>query len=426
MKTEIAVFGGGIAGFHTAVVASRLGKKVTLIERTSSIGGLATLGLVNPFMKYWLNGEKLVKGIFEELLNRVEKKGGLFFNIFDSETMKIEMLKMLKENSVNVLFNTVPYYVKTENNRINSVKLITSIGEKLEITADFFIDATGDGTLAYLSGATVFSGNVQGENQALTVMFTMGGVDFEKVKEDVSNNRENFFPWVDPDMKIVSVAGYFEEIERARKDGLEFPNKYFFYNQLPGNGRITVNTTHIGAKTTNISEISRAIFEGVEQIELIIKFTKTYLKGFENAYLEKIAPSIGIRESRRIKGLYVFTGEDVKNLRKFEDGVVKACYGIDVHPKDAQSQKIDKTVPPQPNDYYEIPLRSLISSEFENLGIAGRCLSADFLGQSAARIMPTCAGMGQAIGFTCSLSDGSLWDLDFKKVKKLLEEEGFL
>jgi len=426
MDTDIAIFGGGIAGFHAAIAASKLGKKVTLIEKTSSIGGLATLGLVNPFMKYWLNGEKLIKGIFEELLNKLEKAGGLYFNTFDSEIMKIAMIKMLKENSITVLFNTLPLDVKVKGRKIESVKLITSLGEKLEISANFFIDTTGDATLAFLSGATVFSGNESSENQAMTIMFTMGGVDFEKIREDIKSNRKNFFPWVNPNMKVLSVAGYFEQIENARKNGLKFPNKYFFYNQLPGEGRVSVNTTHVGRKSTDIFEISQSVFQGVEQVELILKFSKKYIRGFENAYLEKIAPLLGVRESRRVKGLYIFKGEDVKKFKKFEDGVVKACYGIDIHPKDAENQKIDETAPIQPKDYYEIPLRSLISADFENLGVAGRCFSADFSGQSAARIMPTCAGMGQAIGAVCALSKGSLWDLDFKKVKTFFKEGDIL
>lgn len=128
-------------------------------------------------------------------------------------------------------------------------------------------------------------------------------------------------------------------------------------------------------------------------------FAREYVRGFEKAEIEKIATLMGVRESRRARGLYVFSGEDVKAHRKFPDGVVRATYGIDVHNRSTQqvSEEERKAIPLY-DDYYEIPLRSLISADLDNLAIIGRCFSSDFSGQSAARVMPTVAGMGQAIG----------------------------
>jgi len=142
-----------------------------------------------------------------------------------------------------------------------------------------------------------------------------------------------------------------------------------------------------------------------EQIDQLVAFSRKYVQGFEKSRIEKIAHDIGIRESRRVKGLYVFTGEDVRSHRKFYDGVVKATYGIDIH--SLETQKISPVVRgsvPFYSDYYEIPLRALISCDFDNLYTAGRCFSSDFEGQSAGRIMPTSAGMGQAIGVAPEIS----------------------
>jgi len=398
MNYDVAIVGGGISGFHAAIAASRCGLKTLLIEKNSTIGGLTTLGLVNPFMKYWLDEEVLVKGIFYELTERLKKNYGIFYNTVDSELMKIEMMKMIKKSKVELLLRTMVIDVESTKDKINSLQVQSSNGEKFNIESDFFVDASGDGIVGYLSGNECLVGDMKGNNQALTIMFTIGGVDFTEVVEDVRSDPNNFFAWVSPNMEVISVAGYFKEIEEAKKEGHNLPIDHFFYVQLPGDNRVTVNTMNISKNAIDNLKLSRSVVDGTIMVDQIFNFAKKYVKGFENSYLEKIAPEIGIRESRRIKGLYIFTGEDVRNYRKFPDGVVKGCYGIDIHSETKKINEEEKIFIPQYDNYYEIPLRSLISQKFSNLAIVGRCFSSDFEGQSAARIQPTCAGMGQAIG----------------------------
>ena len=420
MKYDVVIVGGGISGFHAAIAASRSGLKTLLIEKNSTIGGLTTLGLVNPFMKYWLDEEILVKGIFYELTERLKKNNGIFYNTVDSELMKIEMMKMIKESKVELLLRTMVTNVKTTRDKISSLQVQSSNGEKFDIESDFFVDASGDGIVGYLSGNECLVGDMNGNNQALTIMFTIGDVDFKRIIEDVRRDPDNFFVWVSPNMEVISVAGYFKEIEEAKKEDPYFPIDHFFYVQMPGGNRVTVNTMNISKNAMDNLRLSRSVVDGTIMVDQIINFAKKYVKGFENSYLEKIAPEIGIRESRRIKGLYVFIGEDVRNYRKFPDGVVKGCYGIDIHSEIKKINEEEKKFIPQYDNYYEIPLRSLISEKFSNLAIVGRCFSSDFEGQSAARIQPTCAGMGQAIGTAiylaleknCSLTNISSLDIE--------------
>lgn len=398
MNYDVAIVGGGISGFHAAIAASRCGLKTLLIEKNSTIGGLTTLGLVNPFMKYWLDEEVLVKGIFYELTERLKKNYGIFYNTVDSELMKIEMMKMIKKSKVELLLRTMVIDVESTKDKINSLQVQSSNGEKFNIESDFFVDASGDGIVGYLSGNECLVGDMKGNNQALTIMFTIGGVDFTEVVEDVRSDPNNFFAWVSPNMEVISVAGYFKEIEEAKKEGHNLPIDHFFYVQLPGDNRVTVNTMNISKNAIDNLKLSRSVVDGTIMVDQIFNFAKKYVKGFEDSYLEKIASEIGIRESRRVKGIYVFSGEDVRNYRKFPDGVVKGCYGIDIHSETKKINEEEKIFIPQYDNYYEIPLRSLISQKFSNLAIVGRCFSSDFEGQSAARIQPTCAGMGQAIG----------------------------
>lgn len=420
MKYDVAIVGGGISGFHAAIAASRSGLKTLLIEKNSTIGGLTTLGLVNPFMKYWLDEKILVKGIFHELTEKLKKSRGAFYNTFDSELMKIEMMKMLKESDVDLLLRTIVVDVKSTKDKIISLLVQASNGEKFNIESDFFVDSSGDGIVGYLAGNECFIGNEKGENQALTIMFTIANVNFEKIREDIRNKPKNFFAWVSPNMEVISVAGYFDEIEDAKKEDPNLPIDHFFYVQLPASNRVTVNTMNISKNAIDNLKLSKSVVDGTIMANQIFNFAKKYVKGFENSYLEKIASEIGIRESRRVKGLYVFTGEDVRNYRKFPDGVVKSCYGIDIHSEVKKINEEEKKFIPLYDNYYEIPLRSLISEKFSNLAIAGRCFSSDFEGQSAARIQPTCAGMGQAIGTSiylaleknCSLTNISNLDIE--------------
>lgn len=425
MKYDVTIVGGGISGFHAAVAASRCGLRTLLIEKNSTIGGLTTLGLVNPFMKYWLDGEILVKGIFYELLNRLKNNNGVFFNTFDSELMKIEMMKMLKESKVDLLLRTMVTDANITKDKISSLHVQSSNGEKFDIESDFFVDASGDGIVGYLSGNECFVGDGDGNNQALTIMFTIGGVDFTKIIEDVRHNPNNFFAWVSPNMEVISVAGYFNEIEKAKRKDPTLPIDHLFYVQLPGNNRVTVNTMNISKNAVDNLKLSKSVVEGTIMVDQIFNFVKKYVRGFQDSYLEKVAPEIGIRESRRVKGLYVFSGEDVRNYRKFSDGVVKGCYGIDIHSETKKINEEDKSFVPHYGDYYEIPLRSFISENFSNLAIVGRCFSSDFEGQSAARIQPTCAGMGQAIGTAIHLAlknNCSLTNVSRKEIENQLSK----
>ncbi len=359
LKYDVVVFGSGLAGISSAVNAYRYGKKVLLVEQSSTVGGLSTQGLVNPFMRFWLDGQILAGEFFQEILSDLEEYGGRFENCFDSEILKIVLFKKLE--GVDLLFRTIPVRVEKTKTRIEKVILKSSLGNEYTIEAELFVDATGDGSFSYLAGCEYESGDENNENQAMTLIFVIGGVDFEKVRENVRNDPDNFLKWVSPDAKVLSVAGYFREIEKAKSEGLEFPHSLFFYVQLPGNSRVTVNTTHIYVKTTDDFEISRAISKLHEQVNNVYHFARNYVSGFENSYIEKIANVPGVRESRRIVGKYTFTGEDVIKMHKFPDGVIKACYGVDIHRKETKISQEEKNSVPKYEDYYEIPLRALIS-----------------------------------------------------------------
>jgi len=395
---DVVVVGGGIAGTVCSIYLARRGVSVLLIDRGSQIGGLATLGLVNPFMRHWDDNGSCIKGIFLEILEELNGMGGIIHNCFDAQLLRILLYRMLQNAHVRVLLNTQVCDVRVSDEKLIHIQTCHALGYQQKISGDFFVDATGDGVLSFLSGAHYHCGDPQGFNQATTTMFTMGGVAFDRVREQIRAQPDNYFRWVNPDQPILSVAGYFREIERASSEGFSLPQDYLFFVQLPGVGRITVNTTHYRVKTTDIWTVSEATMITNLQAYEILRFVKHRVLGFEDAYLENLAPMLGIRDSRRIVGFDCFTGNDVVHNTRHPQGVLRGVYGIDVHRKKPGTTEEERITIPKNTGYYEIPLGSMIVQGFRNLAVIGRCFSSDFFGQSAARIMPTCAGMGEAIG----------------------------
>jgi hypothetical protein len=122
---------------------------------------------------------------------------------------------------------------------------------------------------------------------------------------------------------------------------------------------------------------------------------KAFIPGFEKAFIMDTASMLGIRESRRITGDYVFTDEDVNNCRKFDDAVVSNFGGVEIHAANGQGTKINEL---GKGDFYNVPYRSIIAKDFDNLYVAGRCFSANHAALSAARNIAYCMALGQAVG----------------------------
>ena len=98
---------------------------------------------------------------------------------------------------------------------------------------------------------------------------------------------------------------------------------------------------------------------------------------------------LGVRESKRIRGKYVYTVEDLKSGKKFDNPVLISNYPIDVHSTEKDNSVLEKV-----NIEYQLPIEALITKDIDNLFVAGRCLSADFYAQAALRIIPSCFSMG--------------------------------
>ena len=149
------------------------------------------------------------------------------------------------------------------------------------------------------------------------------------------------------------------------------------------------------ARARKPDDLTRGEIEGRKQALAAFEFLRT-VPGFEKSYIVDLPPQLGIRETRRIKGGYQLSGEDVLGCASFEDSIGVNGWPIEAHvPGD-----VVFTFPPIPESrgYNELPYRMLVPEGVDNLLVAGRCASMTHEGQSAARVSGACFVMGEAAG----------------------------
>jgi len=441
-RYDVTVAGGGAAGIAAAVSSARLGAKTLLIERYGFLGGLGTAGLVNPFMSsYTSKGKPLIGGFFADICARMNDVGGMRGRAFDPEAMKFAAQEMLLEAGADLLLHSWVTGARVAGRDAVGVEATTKSGIR-EIEARITVDATGDADVAAMAGAPFEMGNPEdGLTQAMTLMFTIGGVDIKRSLVYAKENPDEMRfpkPATDEDIErllqsAVGIAGFYREVEEARSKGeFPLPQDLVFFISLPTPGQVVVNTTHVGGfDGTSSEDLTQAEIEGRRQAMALMSFFRKYVPGFEQAYLLQTAAQIGVRETRRIIGEHVFTGEDVVAGRKFPDAIMRSAYPVDIHrPVGAGYSRQDNGKPasaPPPGDWYEVPYRCLVPLEVENLLVAGRCVSATHEGQGAVRIMPNCMALGQAAGTAAALcvrESVTPRDLDSRLLRKHLLDQG--
>lgn len=405
-KYDVIVAGAGIAGISAAVKAAREGVTVLLIEHYGFVGGMSTAGMVSPFMKHSVNGDTLVRGVFEDIEKEMRKRDGMIDNGFYASSFRAASFNLLQNADCNVLLHSEILNVNRIGDIIDSITVLIN-GIEYVIRAKVFIDTTGDAQLLYLGNFPYVKGDEKtGKLQALTLFFRMINIDIKTVTEYAKANKDNFFDWMEYDFdfkKIISIAGYFNQVKKAINEGrLQEDVQYIFFTTLPESGEGSFNTSNIlGVDASTSCNLTQAELLGRKQVAQVVKLLQDEIPGFENSILLETAVQVGVRETRRAIGDYAVTGDDIKFGHKFDDAIARAVYGIDIHGQKDEESRMEYLPEGQ---YYEIPVRALIVKEAENLLVAGRCISSTREGHSALRIQPTSSATGEACGALAALS----------------------
>lgn len=412
-EVDVLVVGGGPSGIIAAQAAAEDGLKVTLIEGRSFLGGNMTIGL--PVLGFLgQKGNQVIKGLPQRYIERLREVGGasehrpcplhMSITLVEPEAVKNVALEMLIEDKVDVLLHT--YFAESivENDEIKGVFIESKAGREA-ILAKVVIDCSGDADVAFRAGVPCEKGNENGGMQPPTLMFCMAGVDTEKLRTSIADQSRtyltDFIPaeYYGQNHQFI-VVGLREVMEKARENGLVLNTERTIIITGLRKGEVWINMSSVhGVDGTKPEDLTHGEIKGRQQIKDIQKYLIEYVPGFEEAYFTKMAPFLGIRETRRIVGQYVMTAEDILGCRRFDDSIAVASYPLDIHHPGDGGCTLTWC-----GDCYDIPYSTLVPKKIENLLVAGRAISTTHEAMSAIRVMAPCMAMGEAAGRAAKLA----------------------
>ena len=422
---EVVVLGGGPAGIAAAVAAARAGRRTLLIERYGFLGGMGTAAGVTNFCGLHANVHggmhRVVQGVASELLTRIDRLGGLnaphlilgkiLAQAYDTAAYKIAADDLVAAHKVELLFHALGAgVVMHDDRRIHALMVETKAGRQA-VTASLFIDCSGDGDLAAWAGAAFEVGDNAGSMLFPSMMFRLNGIDPEKAGE----------AWR-------TIPALMEQAEAAGTH--KFPRKAAIVRPQRSGIEWRVNFTQLAradGKAINglePDELTRGEIDGRRQAVEAFAFLRT-VPGFEKSYIVDLPPQLGIRETRRVIGGHMLSGEDVLGCASFDDSIGVNGWPMEQH---VAGDVIFKFPPiPESRGFNELPYRMLVPEGLDNLLMAGRCASMTHEGQSAARVSGGCFVMGEAAGTAAALALGGNTnprDIAVEKLQQQLQQQG--
>lgn len=380
-ETDVAVLGGGIAGVCAALAAARSGAKVLLAEHFAVTGGNATTGGVASFC-----GETAGQGeAFDAIIEGLESWNAIEpyrpypeadNRKFNHEILAVVLQELLLRRGVKLLLHTSFADINEKSGEITEALLCGPSGPEA-LRAKQFIDCTGEAQVVHQAGFETAKGRPEdGLPLPMSLMFFVRHAPEQALKKEVPE-------------------GWFEPI----RSEAELPMTSVWPNGVNGSA-LKIKIPKFDAADTE-SMTAAEIRARRRMMEVLDYYQRIERKPW---LFDHCSPRIGIREGRRIIGEYVLTVEDLRAGRRFDDAIARGVYALDGHkPDDDQRTYLlppeQRVVPP-----YQIPWRCLWPKDAKNLLAAGRCLSADQLALSSARVMTTCAMMGQAAGVAAAMA----------------------
>ncbi len=430
---DVIVVGGGIAGVGAAITAARAGCRTLVLERESMLGGLTTAGLVNIPLDF-------VSGIGTEMFERLTEVQGLWHRNSDPEKHKLVLDRMVRAAGCDILFTTQVVEAIVRHGAIAGVVVESKSGRQA-ILAKRVIDCSGDADAAAFAGCEFAVGREgDGYTQACSLEFRLGGVNWDAyVNSDLKRDDPK---WI----RLIA-----EQAQHGWQAVADVENHLNWMTHVPGrpehgdHDEVSICFAHSRrCRPLDNRDLTRMYIEGREQADLLWRFIRATVPGFEASWLIDTGSLLGVRDSRRVLGEYVLTGWDIAQWTHFDDVICISGHGYDIHnPDDVGNIKwipaqidgqtryvvatpagVGASWPPPTGyeslcdwqgrtreswqfprpAYYDIPYRSLVPVGVDNLLVAGRCLSADFAAQSGCRLIMACLTMGQAAGTATALS----------------------
>ncbi|WP_139956269.1 FAD-dependent oxidoreductase [Flavicella sediminum] len=393
LQSEFVVIGGGTAGVCAAITAARKGVKTVLIQDRPVLGGNAS-----SEVRLWIlgatshmgNNNRWARegGVMDEILveNLYRNKEG---NAVIFDTVLLE--KVLNEENITLLLNTAVYDVsKSDDKNLESVRAFNPQNStEYIIKAPLFCDASGDGIVAFKAGASFRMGAETQEE--FGEKFAPDKAYGELLGHSMyfySKNTDKPVKYVAPEYALKDITA----IPRYKAIGKDDKGCRFWWFEYGGRG----DTIH------ETEEIKYELWKVIYGVWDYIKNSGNF-EDVDNMTLEWVGTVPGKRESRRFEGLYMIKQQDVIGQSKFDDAIAHGGWAIDLHPADGVYSELSGCTQWHSKGVYDIPYRSFVSKDIDNLFLAGRIISATHVAFGSTRVMATTGLCAQALGMAASI-----------------------
>ena len=322
---DVLVVGAGSAGSTAAIAAARTGASTLLVDRLGFLGGTST-AVLDTFYAFYTPGReprKVVAGIPDEVVAGLEAEGAAFLRpntygagtgiTYDPETLKRVWESLVLDAGADVLLHSFVHGVELDGGTVAAVRLWTKGGERV-IRPRVVVDASGDADVCHLAGAPYEAPGEGGQVQSLSTVFRMANVDTDRAE---AVPKEELWAL----MREASASG---DYALTRLEGS--------VHRTPQRGVMMALMTRMrDVDATDPEQLTRAEIEGRRQCREYFRFLRERVPGYEEAVLVSTSPAIGVRESRRILGEHVLTGDEILAATRFPDEIAQCGAPIEDH-----------------------------------------------------------------------------------------------
>ena len=390
LSCDVLVVGGGAAGVAAAAAAGRAGARVVLLERYGFLGGLATTAEVGTicglFLRDTTNAAATpAAGAFpREYASRLQSvagskplrlETGLWVLPYSPPAFARVADAILGESEhVTVVLHATASDAQTDGPRLVQVRAL-AWNEPLLLRPGMVVDCTGEATATALAGARMENGAA---DQAASLVFVLENVDPGLVDRGLIEVRREL---------------------RAAVEAGRLPAACERLSLVPGtgrDGRLALKLSLVVADPDRPlwQQVTAWEREARARVDQLQQFLVETVASCRNARLASVAPQLGVRSGRRLRGRATLADDDVLGARKSAQGIARGCWPME---RWGNSPKPQMTYFNE-RDYYEIPLDCLRPAELDNVLVAGRCLSADAGAMTSARVIGTALATGWAAG----------------------------
>jgi hypothetical protein len=420
-ECDVLVVGGGPSGSAAAYAAAKAGADVALLERYNHLGGLSTGGLVIWIdrMTDW-SGRQVIRGFADEILGRLpsDAKAGpapelwgsrdpqlaaywasrtsAFHGIvswaptIDPERLKVATQELLLECGVRLVLHAWAALPVVEDGRVTAVLFESKAGRQA-LRARVVVDATGDGDVFARAGAEYESDIDEGDvHHSMNTAFMLGGVDMDRWIEFRTTEREQF--------------AEFMRLGRERLGFFQAP-----YVSWRKDIALFLGPRQSGLSALDVDDMTEVEIRSRRFMAGHCEFFRRHAPGFESAYMLQSASELGVRHTRRLKGVGKMQRSDWSS-------------GVPLRNEIGVSPSVSPKFP-----VISVPYDALVPLRLDGLLACGRHISCDANSHGFMREIPQCWLTGQAAGAAAAVAVNAGVQpraVDVREVQAVLRKQG--